>query len=264
MRALRRALQEPLLYFLLVGAGLFVVAERFGGEGDQRILVSNAEVARISDQWQAQMGRPPNENELAALIEQWIREEIYYREARALGLDENDVIVRRRLAQKLAFLGEDLNGNRAADEQTLRAYHADHAERYAEPERFTFTHRYFSSDRRERAHADALAALADGSEGDPFMLRQRYVERSQREIGELFGREFAAALRDLTLGDWRGPVASAYGWHLIHLEGRQPSRPLGFDEVAQRVALDHQQEQRQRASETFYQSLRERYEIVIP
>lgn len=266
-----RLLREPLLYFLVIGAGLFFVAERFGGDGARRIVVTDTELARISDQWQAQMGRPPTDAELAALTEQWVREEIYYREAVAMGLGENDVIVRRRLAQKLSFLSEDLNGARTTDEQTLRAYHAAHAERYLEPERFTFSHRYFSSERRDQAQADAVAALraeADGLngawEGDPFMLQRRYVERSQREIADLFGREFAQELALLPEGNWQGPVSSAYGWHLIHVEARLPSRQLSFEDIAARVATDHLQEERRSASEAFYQSLRARYEIIGP
>jgi len=270
---LRRVLREPLTYFLLSGAALFAMAEVFGGDGDERIVVTQSERARLADQWHAQMGRPPTESELEALIQQWVREEIYYREALAMGLDDDDVIIRRRLAQKLTFLTEDLATAEAPDEAALRGYHRRNADRYAEPVRFSFMHRYFSSERREQARADAEAALralaqAEGGdvipEGDPFMLQRSYLERSQREIAELFGREFAAAVSELPVGSWQGPVPSAYGWHLVRVEQQRPARALPFEEVADRVAADFRQEQRREANEAFYATLRERYEIVRP
>ena len=285
---LQRMLREPLLYFLLVGAGLFMMADRLGGEDGRRIVVTDAERARLSEQWQAQMGRPATDAELAALVEQWIREEIYYREAIAMGLDDDDVIIRRRLAQKLTFLTEDLATAETPGEKALRAYHRAHAERYAEPARFSFEHRYFSAERRQDPEADARAALAamiggeavdftggapdasggapDGAApaGDPFMLQRSYLERSQREIGELFGREFAAGVAELPPGSWQGPLASAYGWHLVRVEQQRPARPLEFGEVAERVAADYRQDQRRQASEAYYRSLRDRYAIVEP
>lgn len=261
-----KLLREPLLYFLLAGAALFLIADRFGGDGVQRIVVTDAERARLSAQWQAQMGRPPSPSELDALVEQWIREEIYYREAVAMGLDD-DVIIRRRLAQKLTFLTEDLAIGQAPSQETLRAYYESNAERYTEPERLSFVHRYFSSERRDQAEADARAALTDADaesamQGDPFMLQRSYVERSQREIGELFGRDFAAALLDLPTGSWQGPVRSAYGWHLVRIEQRTPARQLDFDAVAERVAADFRQQQRREANEAYYQALLSKYDVV--
>jgi hypothetical protein len=263
------------LYFLLGGAALFVLADQVGSDGGvRRIVVTDAERSRLSDQWQAQMSRPPSEAELEALTEQWIREEIYYREARAMGLDHNDVIIRRRLTQKLTFLTEDLATAEAADQDTLRNYYLGEAARYTEPARWSFIHHYFSTERRQHAEADAHAALvaldAGGSPadeppvGDPFMLQQSYVERSQLEIGELFGREFAAALAELPEGTWQGPLRSAYGWHLVRVDQQQPGRQLEFEEVSRRVAADFRQHQRRQANEAFYQSLLDRYEIVRP
>jgi peptidyl-prolyl cis-trans isomerase C len=272
---LRRLMREPLVWFLLAGAALFFVSERFSGADGARIVVTAAERARLTDQWQAQMGRPPTDAELAALVEQWVREEIYYREALAMGLDDDDVIIRRRLAQKLTFLTEDLAAGGEPDEATLRAYYERHAARYAEPERFSFSHAYFSTERRQAAQADAEAALRELTQGrgsspdtpptgDPFMLQRSYVDRSQREIAELFGREFAAAITELEPGPWQGPIRSAYGWHLVRLESRRAPRQPSLAEVANRVAADLQQERRRDASEAFYRSLRERYQVVEP
>ena len=259
--------REPLLYFLIVGAALFLLSGAMSEEGDHRIVVTEAERARLVSQWQAQMGRDPTPAELEALIAQWIREEIYYREAIAMGLDRDDVIIRRRLAQKLTFLTEDLAAGGAPDPVAVRDYYEEHAERYVEPSRYTFSHVYFSSDRRANAESEARNALAamghaDPPDGDPFMLQRNYVARSERDVAELFGREFAVALASLEAGAWRGPVPSAYGWHLVKLESRQPARRLEFEEVMQRVASDLRQERRRQANEAYYESLKDRYQVI--
>jgi parvulin-like peptidyl-prolyl isomerase len=263
-----RYLKDPLTLFLAFGLIIFV-AERYfstGTDGDFLIEVTVGQQARIFDQWQAQMGRPPTEQEAAGLLDQWIREEIFYREARKLGLDENDTIIRRRLAQKLTFLNEDLANAEAPTESELSTFFEQNVADYMIPERYSFEHRYFSTDRREDAKADAQAALAGDDPGDPFILQKSYAERSAREIGDLFGREFAEALETLA-GDqpdrWQGPIRSAYGWHLVRLSSRQPGREPLMSEVIEDVRRDYLQERRRRANDDFYQGLRSRYQIVI-
>lgn len=275
---MRHILREPLLYFLLAGAALFGLTRVFAGDDGHRIVVTEAERARLSDQWQAQMGRPPTATELKGLVDQWIREEVYYREALAMGLDDDDVIVRRRLAQKLTFLKEDIASTTPPDEATLRAFYQAHRDRYTDPARFTFVHRFFSADRRRdpegdaRRALDALIAAAAANDqagdpsadpvGDPFMLQLRYTAASQQQIAELFGGEFAASLAGLPPGTWQGPVKSAYGWHLVRVDEVQPPRLEDFAEVANQVSTDYREDRRRQANEDYYQSLLGRYQIV--
>jgi len=263
---LSRLLREPLVYFLLAGAAIFALAELIPADREEyTIVVTEAERARLRDQWQSQMGRVPAERELAGLVEQWIREEIYYREALRMGLERNDTIIRRRLAQKLNFLTEDVATGTPTSAETLETYFVENAERYTVPERVSFRHRYFSVERRTDAQADATAALEDESiGGDPFMLQLAYAQRSEREIADLFGAEFAATLAAMSDDSpgWQGPIRSAYGWHAVIIEQRIPARLPSFDEVARKVAVDHKQELRRAANERYYEALRSRYEII--
>ncbi len=262
-----RYLKDPLAIFLLFGLLIFFAQQLFGGGGDadNRIHVTVGQQNRIFDQWQAQMGRPPTEEEARGLLEHWLKEEILYREARKLGLDEDDTIIRRRLAQKLTFLNEDLANAREPTAAELEAYFQSNAADYRMPERFSFEHRYFSSDRRQDAQADARRALADPeAAGDPFILQRSYAERSRREIADLFGKAFAEALSGLQAGTpevWQGPVRSAYGWHLVRLTGKTPARDPAFAEVQDAVRRDLLQARRREANDAFYQALRARYEI---
>lgn len=260
-------LKDPLLVFLIAGAAIFTFAG-FGADDpiSWEVNVTEADLQRLNDQWQMQMRRPPTEREMEGLVEQFLREEIYYREARRLGLDLNDTIVRRRMVQKLTFLTEDIASAAPADEAALRAHYEANRDDYRVPERYTFRHRYFSSDRRENAEQDARDALDDpASEGDPFMLQRSYAQRSTREIGDLFGRDFADAIAGLQPAEtWQGPVQSAYGWHAVLLTSTAPSHVQPFDAVAERVRVDVQQARRKAANEAYYADLKARYDITFP
>ncbi len=264
---MKKWLKEPLIAFLALGALIFGLAN-FVGEpaANQVVEVDQAEINRLIEQWRAQMGRAPSEAELDGLVEQFLREEIYYREALRLSLDQGDVIVRRRLVQKLTFLTEDLATSQPPTQAELRAFYQTNLGRYELPKRFSFLHRYFSVDRRDDAQADAVAALADPSiSGDPFMLQRAYAERSERKIGVLFGRGFAASVAALTPSpDWQGPIRSAYGWHLVRLEQIQPSRLPPFEDMAVRVAADLNAQHREDANRAFYEQLRSRYQVLRP
>lgn len=257
-------LKDPLIAFLGLGAALFVAATLLDGDATDRVInVDAAEMNRLTQQWNAQMGRSPTAEELEGLIENFIQEEIYFREALRLSLDQGDIIVRRRLVQKLNFLTEDIAASQPPSEAELRAFHDANAERYRLPARYSFRHRYFSTDRRANAKADAEAALVDPeAKGDPFMLQRAYAERSERAVGDLFGREFAKALAQLKPSpDWQGPLRSAYGWHLVKLEQALPEAQPPFGEVASRVATDLAAERREEANAAYYEALRSRYEV---
>ena len=257
--------KDPLLFFLLVGALIFASSQWAAQNDDEyNIIVGEADVQRISDQWSMQMRRPPNSQELQGLIDQFVREEIYYREALRLGLDGNDTIVRRRMVQKLTFLTEDIATSAAFTEDDLQAFYQDNLTNYQLADRFSFKHRYFSVDRRSNARADAAAALADTTiAGDPFMLQREYALRSEREIGDLFGRQFAVSLVEMQPQDiWQGPIQSAYGWHVILLTDKVPASVQPFTSVRERVLSDAQQVARDEANTRYFEELRAQYNIV--
>lgn len=266
-RALRR---EPLVYFLAAGAALFWLwSWQSTADADYRIEIDAPERERLAAQWQAQMGRVPTAAELAGLVEQFVREEIYYREALRMGLDRDDVIIRRRLAQKLTFLTEDIATATQPTQAALRAHYEANLPRYVSRERVSFQHRYFSAERHADAEArarDAVAALNAGRgpsyQPDPFMLQADFAKRTDNEVSALFGNQFAAHLFALDVDVWDGPVRSAYGWHAVHVSAREPARQLDLAEVAERVARDLAQSQREAANRQYYEALRARYEVV--
>ncbi len=274
VRGLSAVVREPLLWFLVAGAVLFTVDALRAPDDPAHIEVTAADQAHLADMWFTQARRPPTPEEMDMLIEQRIREEVLVREALRLGLDQDDVIIRRRLVQKLEFLAGDLATAVDPDAAELSEFYAANAARYAEPRRLSFAHVYFSPDRRDDAPGDARAQLAAGlgedswrASGDPFMLRRNYVALSERQVGDLFGREFAAALfalqADPSEPGWQGPIKSGYGWHLVRIDAVRDAFQPDLADVRERVLEDWRSERRREANNSWYQALREGYEIEV-
>ena len=271
----RRWLREPLVLFLLLGGAVFAF-DRWArsGEAERQVVEVTAEqIERSRARWAAQWGREPTAAELRALVDEAVDEEILYREARRLGLDRDDAVVRRRLAQKLTFLMEDASTREAPAADEVEEYFARHAERYRRPRRMTFDHVFLSGDRRADAAGDAAGLLRElrtaaagrwQQLGDPFMLLSTYADRTEREVAELFGEPFAAAVAALASGDWHGPVRSAYGMHLVRVVRRTESRLPALAELRDRVVADLRDERRRERSRAAYQAVREEYEVRLP
>ena len=271
--------REPLVHFLGIGALLFglfaLVNEEAGSVAPNRIEITVSNVERLREVWSKQWNRQPTETELKGLIESHLREEVLYREGLALGLDKNDTIIRRRLAQKMEFLFEDLADQVKPSEGELERYFDRNREQYRLPARFSFTHVYFSVDRRGiSAEQDARHLLARlqtsdavqlpvSDRGDPFMLQYDFIKNTEQEVAKLFGRRFVEQLLEVPEGPWQGPIESGYGLHLVLIHERIESRLPEMDEVRNRVRLDFLHERRRLTNKKIYEQLKGRYEIVV-
>ena len=259
--------KDPLILFFIGGSFLFAIGELADSdEISYQIDIRESDLTRLNDQWAMQMRRPATEQELGNLTEQLIKEEIYYREAMRLGLDQNDTIVRRRMVQKLTFLTEDIATTDVPDEQALKDYYYENTKGYSQPKRYSLSLIHISADRREDAQKDAKISLLNNKDsGDPFMLQKAYNERSEREIADLFGREFAQSVANLEPSDqWQGPLKSAYGFHTLLLEATQESYIKDYETVKERVLIDFQQQTRRAANEQYFLDLRNKYSVNLP
>ena len=270
-------LKEPLFHFLLIGACLFLLyGLQVDGVAEQpnRIVFTEADTDRMISLWERKWQRLPNQQELQGLIESQIREEVLYREALAMGLDEGDSVVRRRMAQKMEFISNDLASLAEPDDEQLQAYLDTHADKFAIPARITFSQIYLNADKRgEQVRADAgklLAELSDSSTdldistaGDPFMGGYRHDDLTDFSVSRLFGEAFSNHLYELSVGEWTGPVESGYGLHLVYVDSRADSRTPSLLQVRDKVRDEWMTEQRHKANNALYSELRKRYEIVI-
>jgi hypothetical protein len=279
---LQRWLREPLLHFLLIGLVIFVVYHALhpsSGQGDRlsRIELTVDDLRQLELAWAAKWQRPPSPGELQNLLAAKVREEILYREGLALGLDKDDTIVKRRLAQKVEFLSEDVSTIRDPGVQELKAWFEQNAARFALPSRVTFRHLYFSFDRRggqsrnaaTRALAKLTAQPADSpvavNLADPFLYQGYYADRTPEYVANVFGTKFAQALFQLKpAASWQGPIESGFGWHLVWVDSLTSGRVPDFEEVEQEVKNELVMEQRAAARQRAFETMKSRYEIILP
>jgi hypothetical protein len=272
---MKELLREPLLHFLLLGALLFIAfgwLNRGALEAPGEIVVDAPRVASLSAQFERVWQRAPTPLELEGLIESFVREEILYREGLSLGLERDDPIVRRRIGQKMAFLAEGVAQEKPSEAE-LEAWLAAHAADYALEPRYGLRQLFFDPERRgaglEGELALALEALAAHGEaaraelGDATLLPAALEDARASEVERVFGRDFAAALGQLPIGVWQGPLRSSYGVHLVLVEAREEARAPALAEVRAQVERDLLRAREERANEVFYRTLRERYTVRI-
>ena len=272
MTFLRAAIREPLLHFLLIGAVLFAfTALRQQKQDHAEIRITAGEAAQLAAFWETQAQRKPTAAELRGLIEERIDEEVLAREAVRLGLDRDDVIVRRRLAQKMAFVSDDLAVVTEPAEADLRAYFDAHKDAYTTPDLYALRHVFFNPDRHGMAlDTDAQRALqrltrgANANEvGDPFMLPRELADVSRDDITRDFGSAFADAVTSTAPGTWSGPVRSPFGVHLVKLESHTPRSVASFADVRDRVREAYIAQKQREANAALRAKLRGQYQIVV-
>ena len=273
----RRFWREPLTRFFAAGAGLFLLYALVGNRAptdDRHIVIDRYELETLAALWQAQWRRPPTRDELSRLVVDRVREEVLYREALALDLDENDVLVRRRLAEKLEMALNDVAATAEPSDEDLRLYFESHADRYVEPPGLTLTHRFFSRDRRGgSAEADARAALealvADGTVDDDSFHAAKTLELEDADrLERIFGTEFRDAVvehaaRPLSRHAWFGPVPSAFGAHLVRVDAYTEGRPRTLDEIRETVLDDWRREHVAAREAERYAEMRAGYEVDV-
>ena len=267
-----------MLYFLLLGGVFFLVYQQFSNDysrdPDQKeeILVSQARIEAMQQGFKKTWQRFPSDPERKSLIDGFVREEIYYREALALGLDRDDAVVRRRLRQKLEFISEDLIALAEPDDRELQAYLDTNADTYRQSTVYRFQQVYLNPNKRgEQAETDALALLArlrDGSvdaasAGDSIMLQYQFEKASDRGIEREFGQAFLQQLAQLPAGSWQGPIVSGFGLHLVYVAERVDGEVPQLDEVRGQVLRDWTSVERKQANKAIYEGLRKRYRVTI-
>jgi hypothetical protein len=276
---LAKLLKEPLVQFLLIGACIYAVYALFGAtngsETDRTVYISEERVASLAVAWEKRWNRAPTEQELAGLVRAWLREDILYREAMAMGLDSDDHIIRRRLAQKLEFLTNDLAQLQEPTAAELDAFFSDHKQQFKAPDRISFVQVFFNPDTRGDATlSDAEQALVDLSAagepdparleiGDRLMINDFYSGVTAMDIRRVMGSDFADAVMQLDPGKWHGPVLSGFGTHLVYVFGFQRAPEPELADVRPAVIAEWQRLKTEEFNGAFYASAKDRYEIVI-
>lgn len=270
-----RVFREPLAHFLSIGLAVFIASGHVASNSNSaKIEITQDHIRRLTDNYHLQYGVYPTSDKVEALINQFIREEMFYREAVNLGLDHNDEIVRRRLVQKYAFLQEDLAIPAEPAETKLLEYYREHEDLYFQPETITFNHVYFSLDgkneRKVRQRAEETAGelnrqkLAEATAlGDQFPGSYSFVSVSREDVVREFGsEELADAVFNIKERQWSEPLRSGLGWHIVYLISRKDRSRIAFDEVKGQVRREYIERERERRNAIFVRNLQQRFEIV--
>lgn len=259
--------REPLVHFVVLGGALFALHAWVARPPPSAIEVLPAFVDGLRAEQAERTGKPPTEDETRSMIERYVDDEVLYREALALGLDRGDVIVRRRLVQKMELLARA--SVREPSEAELGEYLKAHAERYGAGAAVTFRHVFVSRDRHGAAAAERagelLAELRAGADpaklGEPFVAGATFARRTRGDLDTGFGGGFAAAAFAAPVAEWSGPIASSYGLHLVLVSARDPGRVPELSEVLARVREDCSNERREGAVRSEIERLRGRYRV---
>ncbi len=237
-------------------------------------MVAEARVEALAENFAKTWMRPPTAQELKGLADDYVAEEVYYREAIAMGLDRDDTVIRRRLRQKMEFISEDLASAVQPTEAQLQQYLEQHADKFVQASRLTFQQVFFSSEKRgQDASRDAERLLAelqagrgpanplDG--GDPTLLPAAMESASSQEIANTFGSEFATRVEDAPVGQWAGPFESGYGMHIVRVDQRDPGVMPALAEIRPLVEREWASEQRTRTNKELLDKLLAKYEVRI-
>jgi hypothetical protein len=276
---MKKILKEPLVYFFVLGFvvfGLHSFLNRTNQENTDpfTVEVTSSDIEWIRSSWEARMKSQPMQHELQGLIDRYIRDEILFREALAMDLDDRDLVIQRRLVQKLTFVFEDLAETIEPADDELKNYMRQNQEKYRIPEMISFTQVYFNPEKRKNLMKEAenvLARLKSAksapeeavSLGDTIMIDSSFRERSLDEVARTFGGQFAEELFSADQMGWQGPIASTFGLHLIYIEKRTASRMPEFENIREDVKNDFMYERKKEVTDSAYNAVKSRYTILV-
>ncbi|MBY6212499.1 peptidylprolyl isomerase [Microbulbifer agarilyticus] len=266
-------IKDPSVQFALIGALLFGVSSIFQSgsfASKEEIVISEARIRNISSIFERGWQRPPSDQELQRLIDEYVREEVLYREALNMGLDQNDAVIRRRLRTKMEFLAKDLVDAIEPSEQILQQFHQKNLQEYTSPAQYSFEQIFLDSDKRAEVAEDArivLTRLTAGRDprklGDRSLLDYRFESVTPDRIDRVFGSDFSLQLVDLPTSEWTGPLTSAYGEHLVRITELVPEVQPAFTEIRDQILSDWQEAERKDVLHVQYQTLRDKYTVSI-
>ncbi|MHC4552838.1 MAG: peptidyl-prolyl cis-trans isomerase [Planctomycetota bacterium] len=277
---MKKLFKEPLVYYFVLGLVVFGLHSFLNSESRGQedtaltVEVTSADIEWIRSAWQARMKRQPTQQELEGLIDSFIRDQILYREAMAMDLDERDLVIQKRLVQKLTYVFEDIAETVEPTEEELQKYMQQNREKYRVPGTVTFTQVYFNPQKRDNPARDAAAVLAqlrstDGSledafsQSDTIMIETAFDKKYAEDVARVFGHTFAGELFSIEDKGWQGPIQSSYGLHLVYISDRVESSLPAFDVVREDVKDDFVYNHKNNVVDGAYNAVKSRYTILV-
>ncbi|MFC4991903.1 peptidyl-prolyl cis-trans isomerase [Rubritalea tangerina] len=269
---MKKLVREPLLHFMLIGAGLFglySLVNQEEGPGEDTIVISEGRIEQFINVYEKTWQRPPTEHELKALIDDYVIEEIYYRQAVAMGIDQDDTIIRRRMRQKLEFLTDDVLMASDGDDSELEVYLSENPEKFRKDGSYSFEQIYINPQK----HAGDLKSylkeveekLQSGEEveSDSYFIAREQKEVPRWKVDRDFGQDFSGKLSGLKVGEWSGPLQSGLGSHFVKVSQRTEGSVPQLAEIRDKVKREWLHAQKLERRRQFNEKFLEKYEVVI-
>ncbi len=274
---MKQFFREPLVHFIILGGLLFAghsLWQRHVSKADYTIIVSPDEMQRQATIFAGENRRQPTDEDLQALLFAYVEEQALMREASRMGLGSDDTIIRRRLAQKMRFMIEDVDAPQEPDEPVLEAWFEANINKFAVPEKRSFSHIYFSPEKHGKnldINIKKVRDIIDDAEwktlGDPFMLERSFTKLSTIDVSRLFGADFAVGVFNAPTEDlesvWQGPIDSAFGRHLVRINLSVPKSVPELSEVRPAVIRAWQDETQRDANGKRLKDLIQKYKVVV-
>ena len=268
-----KIIKEPFIHFVLLGAALFwlygQVNKSDSKPEDNQIVISAGKIDQMTRIFYKTWQRQPSPEELKGLIDDYVLEEIYYRQAKTMGIDQDDTMSRRRLRQKLEFLSDDVAAMLQPSDDDLKGYLEANSQKFRQEATYSFQQIYYNpqlhgDDLKQKA-ADQLASVRKGEEvlGDRTMLPHSLELASSRVIDSTFGGGFAQSLSQVSVGQWQGPVDSSFGVHLVKVDQRVEGRVPRVDEIKPALEREWANDKRMAVRKDVNERMLKDYEVVI-
>ena len=258
-------MKYKILVFFVVGFLIYLIDSTINSYNEKEIYISDQEIISLVTAWKSQVGRNPNNDEITRIINNLVEEEILYREALLLGLEKEDRIIKRRLAQKISFLKQE-SIPKAPTYNDLSNYYNNNKDKYFIDPKYTFTHYFFSSDNDSNKRSKEAFSNIDLNfeiESDPFFLGKNFVDITKRDIESDFGNNFSDHFDSIELDKWLGPFKSAFGHHIIYVTSYQEGFYPDINKVLKKVEVDFMLYQKDMALEKYLNEIKSEYKIYI-
>jgi hypothetical protein len=269
---MKKTLKAPFFHFILIGIALFILYGLVNKNIDSKntIIIDDFDLENIISSFEMQWKRDPTEQELQNIINQNIKQEVFYQEALKMNLDHNDEIIKRRLSQKMQFLSNDIAALSEPTDETLKSYYKENSDKYLTPTNFTIYQITFSPDKRKDNYKDATEILKRFPEasfeemkqwGDPLPFPYYFEEVKANELGLQLGSKFPKALESQEINKWVGPIPSGFGYHLVYITQKVDPQVPELEMVKKEVLRNYEYENQIETNELIYQELKKLYDI---
>ena len=254
-----------IIYFFIIGLTLYLIDLGFNSNKNNEIYISDQEILSLISAWKSQVGREPNNEEIVRIINNLVDEEILYREALLLGLDKEDKIIKRRLAQKISFLKQETINKDYSKDEIIKYFNQNKKKYFVDPI-YSFTHYFFSNDNDSFNRSKiAFKKIQNGDEiiSDPFFLGKNFTNQNLAEINRNFGNEFTKKITNHNLNEWSKPIKSSYGYHIVLISDYVSGYFPDINEVLFQVETDFLQSNKDKRLKSYLDEKRKEYKIYI-